>query len=227
LQGCLPPCLLEPSMTLGDAGGRGGLTIVGHPESGLGERAHWPSDIPVGAGDEGMMDRPAFPIRLLFQLIDQRDGEARNPAPRFGRSWAFSWRCVGSQIIDRSACDDDRRFAPSHGGAPPEHAPHRDPRLRRRPRRRDLSRADRFRNPVEGWRHRRAAGNRPRLVQSDKSRRARRFFSDRRTLRPRSAAAPLCAGRAAHTINGTRLRRKQMTSLDFRRRQQKLAQSNR
>jgi hypothetical protein len=106
LQDCLPPCLLERSMTLGDGGGRGGLTIVGHPESGLGERAHWPSGIPGGAGDEGMMDRPAFPIRLLFQLTDQRDGEARNPAPRFGRSWAFSWRGVRqSDRIDRSACD--------------------------------------------------------------------------------------------------------------------------
>jgi hypothetical protein len=86
------------TLGLGDAGGRGGLTIVGHPESGLGERAHWPSGIPGGAGEEGMMDRPAFPIRLLFQLTDQRDGGRGIPLRDLAEVGHSHGAAFGSQI---------------------------------------------------------------------------------------------------------------------------------
>jgi hypothetical protein len=200
-------------MTPGDAGGRGGLSIVGHPESGLGERAYWPSGIAGGARDEGMMDRPAFPIRLLFQLIDQGDGEARNPAPRFGISWAFSWRGVGqSDRIDRSACDDDRRL--------PLRAAARHPSMHRTETLDYAVVLDReiylvltdseillkAGDTVVQWGTDHAWSNRTNRV----ARVAFALIVGR--FAPRSAAAPLCAGRAAHTINGTRPRRKQMTS---------------
>lgn len=171
-------------------------------------KAAWAaSGIPSRAGDDGLMDRPAFPIRLLFQLIGQRDGEARNPAPRFGGSWAFSWRGVGqSDRIDRSACDDDRGLPLRTGARHP--SMHRTETL-------DYAlvldaEIDRMLTDCEILLK---VGDT--VVQREPSTldpigqiasRAS-LCSDRRTVRPRSPAAPLCAGRGAHTINGTRLRK--------------------